>query len=208
MAKVLLVNGSPHQHGCTDRALEEVKNELLREGIDAEIFWIGTKPIGGCMACLTCRTKGSCVFENDAVSQFLEKAKDADAFVFGSPVYYAGCAGNMKAFLDRAFYSGSKYMNGKLGAAVSSSRRAGNTSVFDEINKYFTIAQMPVVSSCYWNEVHGATRDQVEKDEEGLYTMKVLARNMAFLIKCIEEGKKAGITKADVGERKWTNFIK
>lgn len=208
MAKVLLVNGSPRQHGCTDRALVEIRDELVREGIDAEIFWIGNKPIGGCIACGTCRTKGSCVFEDDAVSEFLKKAVEADAFVFGSPVYYAGCAGNLKAFLDRAFYSGGKALHGKPGAAVTSSRRAGNTSVFDEINKYFTIAQMPIVSSCYWNEVHGSNREQVEQDEEGLYVMRVLARNMAFLLKCIEEGKKAGVTKADVGERKWTNFIR
>lgn len=208
MAKVILVNGSPRKNGCTNRALQEVLDELIKEGVDAEIFWIGYKPIGGCIGCGTCRTKGSCVFDGDVVEEFLKKAKDADAFVFGSPVYYAGCAGNMKAFLDRSFYSGGKYLRGKLGAAVVSSRRAGSTSAFDEINKYFTISEMPIVSSCYWNEVHGHSAEDVEKDEEGLYMMRVLARNMAYLLKCIDAGQKSGVKKEDVGEHKWTNFIR
>lgn len=205
--KVLLVNGSPNIKGCTNRALKEIQDELIREGIDAEIFWIGNKTIGGCMACGQCRNGNGCIIK-DRVNEFVEKAKECDAFVFGSPVYYAGCAGNMKSFLDRVFYSGGKYLRGKLGAAVASSRRGGSTSVFDEINKFFTISEMPVVSSCYWNEVHGGNAEQVEQDQEGLYTMKVLARNMAYLLKCIEEGKKAGIEKADVGPRVWTNFVR
>ncbi|MCQ2772926.1 MAG: flavodoxin family protein [Bacilli bacterium] len=205
--KVLLINGSPNVKGCTNRALREIKDELIKEGIDAEIFWIGNKPIGGCMACGQCRNNDGCII-NDKVNEFVELAKGCDAFVFGSPVYYAGCAGNMKSFLDRAFYSGGKYLRGKLGAAVASSRRGGSTSVFDEINKFFTISEMPVVSSCYWNEVHGSNAEQVEQDQEGLYTMKVLARNMAYLLKCIDAGKKAGIEKEDVGPRVWTNFVR
>lgn len=206
--KVILVNGSPHQHGCTWRALKEVQDELIKEGVEAEIFWIGNKPLSGCIGCGYCKAGQGCAFKNDKVNEFIELAKDADGYVYGSPVYYAGAAGSLKAFLDRAYYSGGKYLHGKVGAAVVSSRRAGSTSTFDEINKYFTISQSYVVSSCYWNEVHGSNAEEVEQDKEGLYTMKVLARNMAYILKCIEAGKKEGITKADVGKREMTNFIR
>jgi multimeric flavodoxin WrbA len=206
--KVLLVNGSPIKDGCCERALEEVVSALKANGIDSEIFWIGNKPIGGCLSCGYCSTHGGCVIE-DSVNAFALKAQEADAFVFASPVFYAGMAGNMKAFLDRLFYSHGVALRGKLGAAVVSSRRAGSTSVFDEINKYFTINQMPIVSSRYWNEVHGSTKKDVEKDEEGLYTMRVLGDNMAYLLKCLEAGKKAGIRNLAADEKAArTNFIR
>lgn len=166
--KVLLVNGSPHKEGCTYTALSEVANTLNREGIETEIFWIGNKPIGGCIACLKCREKGYCVFD-DVVNQFREKAYGADGFVFGSPVHYAGAAGNMTAFMDRLFYSelggnGNKAFYMKPAAAVVSARRAGTTATFDQLNKYFTIQEMPVVSSRYWNMIHGANAKQASQD--------------------------------------------
>jgi len=206
--KVLLVNGSPIKDGCCERALEEVVKSLNANGVETEIFWIGNKPLGGCMSCGYCDQHDECVLK-DNVNIFAFKAKEADAFVFAAPVYYAGMAGNMKAFLDRLFYSAGENLRYKLGAAVVSSRRAGSTSVFDEINKYFTINQMPIVSSRYWNEVHGSKKEDVEKDEEGLYTMRVLGDNMAYLLKCIDAGKKAGIVN-HAGDEKpaRTNFIR
>ena len=206
--KVWLVNGSPVKEGCCQRALEEVVSALTKNGIESEIFWIGNQPLGGCTACGYCKKKGVCIF-NDAVNVFAQKAKEADAFVFASPVYYAGMAGGMKSFLDRLFYSAGASLRSKPGAAVVSSRRAGSTSVFDEINKYFTINQMPVVSSRYWNEVHGYTKEDVEKDLEGLLTMRVLGDNLAYLLKCFEAGKKAGVTNLALEEGSChTDFIR
>jgi multimeric flavodoxin WrbA len=206
--KVLLVNGSPIKDGCCERAIEEVAKALQKNGVDSEIFWIGNKPLGGCMACGYCHEHHACVLK-DAVNEFAMKAKDADGFIFASPVYYAGMAGGMKSFLDRLFQSNGALLRGKPGAAVVSSRRGGSTSVFDEINKYFTINQMPVISSRYWNEVHGSTKEDVEKDEEGLYTMRVLGDNMAYLLSCIAAGRKAGVVNTASEERPArTNFIR
>lgn len=193
--KVLIVNGSPHLHGCTDRALLEVERTLSSLGIDTERIEIGNKDIRGCIGCNYCRQHGACVFK-DLVNETAPKFAEADGIVVGTPVYYAGANGQLLAFLDRLFYSTSgrfeKAM--KVGAAVVSSRRAGSTSAFDEINKYFTISAMPVVSSTYWNEVHGFTADDVEADAEGLQTMRNLARNMAFLIQAITDARaKTGI---------------
>lgn len=193
--KVLIVNGSPHLHGCTDRALLEVERTLSSLGIDTERIEIGNKDIRGCIGCNYCRQHGACVFK-DLVNETAPKFAEADGIVIGTPVYYAGANGQLLAFLDRLFYSTSgrfeKAM--KVGAAVVSSRRAGSTSAFDEINKYFTISAMPVVSSTYWNEVHGFTADDVEADAEGLQTMRNLARNMAFLIQAITDARaKIGI---------------
>ncbi len=193
--KVLIVNGSPHLHGCTDRALLEVERTLSSLGIDTERIEIGNKDIRGCIGCNYCRQHGACVFK-DLVNETAPKFAEADGFVVGTPVYYAGANGQLLAFLDRLFYSTSgrfeKAM--KVGAAVVSSRRAGSTSAFDEINKYFTISAMPVVSSTYWNEVHGFTAEDVEADAEGLQTMRNLARNMAFLIQAITDARaKTGI---------------
>ena len=193
--KVLIVNGSPHLHGCTDRALLEVERTLSSLGIDTERIEIGNKDIRGCIGCNYCRQHGACVFK-DLVNETAPKFAEADGIVVGTPVYYAGANGQLLAFLDRLFYSTSgrfeKAM--KVGAAVVSSRRAGSTSAFDEINKYFTISARPVVSSTYWNEVHGFTAEDVEADAEGLQTMRNLARNMAFLIQAITDARaKTGI---------------
>lgn len=210
--KVLLVNGSPHKEGCTYTALSEVADTLNKEGIETEIFWIGNKPVGGCIACLKCREKGSCVFD-DVVNRFREKAYEADGFVFGSPVHYAGATGNMTAFMDRLFYSelggnGNKVFYMKPAAAVVSARRAGTTATFDQLNKYFTIQEMPVVSSRYWNMIHGATAEQAGRDAEGLYTMRVLGRNMAYLLRCQEIAHKVGIKLPDQETPVFTNFIR
>jgi len=210
--KVLLVNGSPHQKGCTYTALCEVAQILEQEGIDTEIFWIGNRPIGGCIACLKCREIGKCVFD-DVVNAFREKAYEADGFVFGSPVHYAAVSGNMTAFMDRLFYSElggnqNKAFYMKPAAAVVSARRAGTTVTFDQLNKYFTIQEMPIVSSRYWNEIHGATAEQAKQDLEGMYTMRVLARNMAYLLRCQEAARKAGIPLPEREEPIFTNFIR
>ena len=171
--KVLVINGSPHRHGCTDRALQEVERTLADLGIETERIEAGNKDIRGCIGCNFCREHGRCVF-NDIVNECAPKFAEADGVVIGSPVYYAGANGQLLAMLDRLFYSTSTTVakTMKVGAAVLSSRRAGSTSAFDEINKYFTISAMPIVSSTYWNEVHGFTAEDVEKDLEGLQTMQ------------------------------------
>lgn len=191
--KVLVINGSPHLSGCTDRALREVERTLADNGIEVERVDIGTKDIRGCIGCNYCRQHGRCVF-NDAVNETAPKLAEADGLIVGSPVYYAGCNGQALSFLDRLFYSTSGTVDKtmKVGAAVVSSRRAGSTSAFDEINKYFTISAMPIVSSTYWNEVHGFTAEDVEADLEGLQTMRNLGRNMAFMIKAIAAAKENG----------------
>lgn len=210
--KVLLVNGSPHKEGCTYTALCEVADTLNHENIETEIFWIGNRPIGGCIACLKCREKGACVFD-DVVNHFREKAYGADGFVFGSPVHYAAASGNMTAFMDRLFYSelggnGNKAFYMKPAAAVISARRAGTTATFDQLNKYFTIQEMPVVSSRYWNMVHGTNAGQVRQDAEGLHTMRVLGKNMAYLLRCQEAARKDGIAMPEREEPVFTNFVR
>ena len=197
--KVILLNGSAHIKGCTARALKEVSDTLNKEGIDTEIINIGNKDIRGCIACNTCQNKGKCVFD-DEVNLIAEKFEDADGIIVGTPTYYAGSNGTILSLLDRLFYSTSFDKTMKVGAAVISSRRAGSTSAFDEINKYFTMTGMPVVSSTYWNEVHGFTAEDVEKDLEGLQTMRNLARNVSFLIKSINLGKdKYGLPEKEFG---------
>ena len=186
--KVLLINGSPHKNGCTARALEEVAKTLNEEGIESEIIFIGNKDIRGCISCDSCAKTGKCVFD-DIVNEVATKFKDVQGIVFGTPTYYASANGTLRSFLDRLFYSTNFSKRMKVGAAVVSSRRAGSTTAFDEINKYFSISEMPIVSSTYWNEVHGFDRSDVEKDLEGLQTMRNLARNMAFLIKAIDASK-------------------
>lgn len=205
--KVILVNGSPHKHGCTYTALSEIANVLQTEGIETEIFWVGNKPISGCLACGACRKTGKCFIE-DTVNEFVEKAKEADGFVFGSPVHYAGASGMITSFLDRAFYGKGKFFKGKPGAAIASCRRGGASATFDQLNKYFTICSMPVVSSQYWNMVHGNTPEEVKQDLEGLQTMRTLGRNMAWLLKCIELGKQNGINFPEHEPGIATNFIR
>lgn len=204
--KVILVNGSPHQHGCTYTALSEIATTLQKEQIETEIFWVGNKPISGCIACKGCFKTGKCVI-NDTVNLFLEKAERADGFIFGSPVHYAGASGMLTSFMDRAFYHKAGLFQGKPAAAIASCRRGGASATFDQLNKYFTICSMPVVSSQYWNMVHGNTPDEVRQDLEGLQTMRTLGQNMAWLLGCIDAGKKAGITFPEHEEKVATNFI-
>jgi len=207
--KVLLVNGSPHEKGCTYTALREVEKELIQAGIATEILWVGNKPIIGCTSCGHCRRSGSgrCVFDEDGVNAALEKAEQADGFVFGSPVHYAGASGAVTSFLDRCFYAGKAFQY-KPGAAIVSCRRGGATAAFEQLNKYFTISNMPVVSSQYWNMVHGNTPEEVVQDLEGMQIMRTLGRNMAWLLKCIETGKQAGIALPEKETRISTNFIR
>lgn len=210
--KVILVNGSPHERGCTYTALMEVSKTLIQEGIDTEIFWLGMKPIAGCIACQSCAKTGHCVFD-DKVNEFLDLASGADGFIFGSPVHYAAASGAITSFMDRVFYcdslgKGNITLYMKPAAAVISARRAGTTATFDQLIKYFTIKEMPVVSSRYWNMVHGTKPEDVLKDEEGLYTMRVLARNMAYLLKCKEAGRKAGVELPTREKAVATNFIR
>ncbi len=205
--KVMLVNGSMHKDGCTYTALAEVEKALNANGVETEIYQLGDKTVSGCRGCWACKKTGACVFDDGTVNDFVKKASECDGFVFGSPVYYASASGVLVSFMDRVFYSGGKYLAYKPAAAVVSCRRAGASTTFDVINKYFTINQMPIVSSNYWNEVHGNTAQEVLQDAEGLQTMRVLGNNMAWLLKCIEQGKQQGI--APTKEKKvWTNFIR
>lgn len=210
--KVMLVNGSPHKAGCTNRALEEIAATLAQEGVDSEIYWIGAKPIGGCAACHGCSTRGKCVIK-DRVNEFRPLAAAADGFVFGAPVHYAHAGASLLGFMDRLFYSDGRADQPssfafKPAAAIVSARRAGTTAAFEDINKFFTISQMPIVSSRYWNMVHGNTAEEVERDEEGLRTMRILARNMAWMLRCIEAGRGAGITPPATETGPATNFIR
>jgi multimeric flavodoxin WrbA len=209
--KVLLINGSPHEKGCTYTALMEVATTLEKEGVSADLFWIANKPLPGCIACKSCVEKKQCVF-NDRVNDFLAIAANADGFVFGSPVHYAAAGGAITSFMDRAFYAdllaGRQSFYLKPAAAIVSARRAGTTATFDQLNKYFTISEMPVISSRYWNMVHGAVPEEVKQDLEGLQTMRVLARNMAWFLKCKEAGIKAGVPFPEREETIFTNFIR
>jgi multimeric flavodoxin WrbA len=207
--KVLLINGSPRAKGCTYTALCEVAKELEKENIETEIFHVGNNPIRGCMACGGCsRTNsGMCIYNDDTVNIALEKAKTADAFVFGSPVHYAGASGQITAFLDRFFYAGDGFQY-KPGAAIVSCRRGGSTAAFEQLNKYFTISNMPIVSSQYWNMVHGNTPEEVKQDLEGMQTMRTLGKNMAWLLKSIQAGVHAGVPLPEKESRVATNFIR
>ena len=204
--KVLLINGSPHEKGTTYRALTEVAKSLNENGIETELVCIGKQEVTGCNVCLSCVKNGKCI-KNDIANEIIAKIEESDGVVVGSPVYYASASGALISFMDRVFYSGGKNLAYKPAAAVVSCRRAGASTTFDVINKYFTISNMPIVSSNYWNEIHGNTAEEALQDTEGLQTMRVLGNNMAWLLKCIELGKQAGV--APVTERKiWTNFIR
>ena len=204
--KVLLINGSPKANGCTATALKEVEKELNKQGIETEIIHVGNKDIRGCIACKSCYKTGKCVF-NDLVNEVKPKFEECDGMVIGSPVYYSSPNGTLLSFLDRLFYISSFDKRMKVGASVVSCRRGGNTATFDVLNKYFTISQMPVASSRYWNMVHGNTAEEVLQDEEGLYTMRVLGQNMAFLMKSIALGKEQFGLPEKI-EPKFTNFIR
>jgi multimeric flavodoxin WrbA len=205
---VLLINGSPHKEGCTYTALSEVAKALNAEGIATEILWIGTEPIQGCVACGGCSNGEGCVFD-DIVNLIAEKAKTADGFIFGSPVYYSGVNGSMVSVLNRLFYSAGKSMAYKPGAAVVSARRAGTTATLQQLYQYFTINNMPLVGSQYWCMVHGNKPEDVLQDKEGMQIMRTLGKNMAWVIKSLEAGKQAGISIPEAEpERARTNFIR
>ena len=209
--KVLLVNGSPHKNGCTYTALSGVAEILNKEGIETEIFWIGNKALSGCIACQSCIKTGKCVF-NDTVNEFLDMAEGCDGFVFGSPVHWGGAGGAITSFLDRAFYAdlnggGNRFLL-KPAAAVISARRAGTTATWDQLNKYFGLMQMPIVTSRYWNMVHGINPDEVRQDLEGMQVMRVLGKNMAFWLKCKEAALKNGVKLPEQEQFTFTNFIR
>ncbi len=204
--KVMLVNGSSRENGCTGAALAEVARALHEEGIETKTIWVGNAPLPDCIACGSCRKTGKCIFD-DIANELAEKADSCDGFVFGSPVYYAHPSARLLAVLDRAFYSGGRHFAYKPGAAVLSARRAGTTASFDVINKYFTICSMPVVSSTYWNHVYGNQPEQVQQDKEGLMTMYNIGKNMAWLLRCIALGRENGLPHPE-NEKISTNFIR
>ena len=206
--KVLLVNGSARVHGNTATALKQIAQTLESEGVDTQIFQLGASACRDCIACNRCSDLGGrCVFDDDPVNEFLNLAAQADGFVFGTPVYYAHPSGRILSFLDRAFYAGGAAFAHKPGASIAVARRAGTCASFDVLNKYFTINQMPVVSSTYWNVAFGSAPEEALQDAEGMATMRNLGRNMAWMLKCIEAGRAAGIT-APEPERARTNFIR
>ena len=209
--KVLLVNGSPHKEGCTYTALCMVSSALNQNGIDTDVFWIGNKPLSGCIACRKCTDLNHCVFQ-DTVNEFLDLGGNYDGFVFGTPVHWGGASGAITSFLDRAFYAdlngGGKRFLLKPAAAVISARRAGTTATWDQVNKYFGLMQMPIITSRYWNMVHGTTPEEVRQDLEGMQTMELLGHNMAYFLKCKEVGSKLGIPMPPQGPFVYTNFIR
>ena len=206
--KVLLINGSPHPKGCTYTALQEVAGQLQKEGVESVLLQIGTRPVQDCIACGKCAETGLCVFKDDAVNEAIGLLKECDGLVVGSPVYYGGPTGSLCSFLDRLCFRKAAPYAGKPAACVVSCRRGGATAAFERLNQYFGMLNMPIVTSQYWNMVHGNTPDQVLQDIEGLQTMRTLAKNMAWLIKCIEAGRKAGIAKPDYEPWTPTNFIR
>jgi multimeric flavodoxin WrbA len=205
--KTLLINGSPNEKGCTYTALHEVEKTLNKHNVETEILYLGKQPIAGCTACMACQETGYCV-KNDMVKGVQAKLDTYDAIIVGSPVYYSGASGQLIAFLDRLFLPTESRMAGKLGAAVVSCRRGGASSAFDQLNKYFSVCNMPIVSSQYWNQVHGITPEDVLKDEEGLQTMRTLGENMAWLLSSIEAGRKNGVPAPQYEKHIWTNFIR
>jgi len=203
MKKVLLINGSPHEHGCTYTALKEMIDVFTANGIESELVYLGKQPIAGCIACGKCYETGRCIF-NDKVNEIMDRIDEFDGIVLGSPVYYAGPAGQLCAFLDRLFYISKGRMAGKIGASVVSCRRGGATAAFDRLNKYFGISNMHIAGSNYWNQIHGNTPEEAVQDLEGLQTMRTLAQNMVWLLKC----KEAGIEMPEYEKKVATNFIR
>lgn len=205
--KVLLINGSPHEKGCTYTALSLIAEQLELAGIDTEILQVGAKPVGGCIGCGGCRGGKGCVL-GGIVTEAIEKIKEADGYVFGSPVHYAAMSGNMTSFMDRLFYSSGKLMAHKPAAICCSARRAGTTAALDQLAKYPQINQMPLVNGSYWSMVHGYTPEDVMQDAEGCAVMQDIGRNMAWMLRCIEAGKAAGIETPHNPRRPLTNFIR
>lgn len=208
--KVLLVNGSPREKGCTYTALSQIASTLEEEQIQTEIYHIGKKAISGCISCMKCSETGTCVI-NDQVNEMRKKTKEADGFIFGSPVYFGSANSSLISFMTRLFFpeltSGGNTFTLKPAACVTSARRAGTSAAFDVLNKFFTVSQMPVISSQYWNMVHGNTPDEVLQDAEGMQTMRILARNMAWFLKCKEAGQRANVPMPVKEEHLMTNFI-
>ena len=208
MGKILFINGSPNENGCVSTAMDEVIGVLRDSGIETEKFWLGKKAMPDCMACMQCQVKGRCVIE-DQVNEVAAQIDDIDGIVVGSPVYYGGPNGRITSFLDRLFFSiPDVKFNGKLGASIVSCRRGGATAAFERLNQYFLIENMHVVGSQYWNQVHGGSAEDVKKDAEGLQTMRTLGRNIAWLLKAIENGKKDGIDIPVHEAKTFTNFIR
>lgn len=207
--KVLLINGSPKVKGCTNAALGIIADELKLRGVESEIFHVGTEPIRGCMGCGMCRKSGSgkCQFD-DTVNTAIDKCREADAVIVGSPVHYAAASGAVTSFMDRLCFAGGEALSLKPAAAVVSCRRGGASATYDQLNKYFGILNMPIISSNYWNMVHGNTPDEVLRDEEGVQTMRVLAKNMAWILKCIQAGKDAGVNPPEIEAKIKTNYIR
>lgn len=205
--KVILVNGSAHEKGCTYTALLEIAETLNINNIESEIYWLGNKPISGCLGCGNCIKTGKC-FINDKVNEFLDKVKSTDGFIFGTPVHFASASGMITSFMDRLFYGRSNLFKNKPVAGIVSCRRGGATSTFDMLNKYFAMNNMPIVTSQYWNMVHGNNPEEVKQDLEGMQTMRTLANNMVWILKCIEAGKNAGIDYPNNEPVIRTNFIR
>ncbi|MCM1041026.1 MAG: flavodoxin family protein [Bacteroides sp.] len=204
--KVLLVNGSPNEKGCTYTALSEVADTLLKHGIETELVYLGKKPVAGCIACMKCFETGHC-FRDDIVKELQDRLDEFDAIVLGSPVYYSNPTGQILSFAQRLFFCKENELAGKLGASVVSCRRGGASATFESLNQFFTISNMPVVSSQYWNSVHGFTPEDVRKDAEGLQTMRSLGENMAWMLKCIGQGRENGTEKPVYEARLRTHFI-
>ncbi len=206
--KVLLFNGSPRVSGCTYTALYEIASALIEQDIETEILQIGNKPVQDCIGCGGCSKMGKCVFNDDCANEWIEKAASADGFVFGTPIYYAHPSGRIISVMNRMFYAGGRNFAHKPAAVIASARRAGTTAGLDVMAKYLGISEMPVVSSTYWNMVHGNSPDDVKQDLEGMQTMRNIGKNMAWLIKCIEAGKRAGLPLPLTQKSVWTNFIR
>ena len=206
MKKILMINGSPNEKGCTFTALDEIAAELKKNGIESEILWLGKKPMSDCIACYSCVKTGNCAF-NDQVNEVSEKLDDYAGLIVGSPVYYGGPNGRLTSFLDRLFFTSSAKLQGKFAASVVSCRRGGATAAFERLNQYFLMTNMHVVGSQYWNQVHGHSPEDVKKDEEGLQTMRTLARNMAYLVKATDCAEKNGIPVPQHEPIIRTNFI-
>lgn len=207
--KIILVNGSPHENGCTNAALEEIAKELGKNGIESEIFWIGTDPIAGCIGCGVCRSSGgNRCFRTDRVNDFIDIAETADGFIFGTPVHWASASGAITSFMDRVFFAAGGKLRGKPAACIASARRAGTTAALDQLNKYFYICGLPIVPSQYWAMVHGSKPEDVASDLEGLQIMRSLAKNMAWMVKSFAAGREKGIVPPALEPIVRTNFIR
>ena len=207
--KVLMINGSPHEHGCTYIGLQEVEKTLQKHDIETEIFWLGNKPVYTCIACGKCAKTGTCVFTDDVVNQVVDKINAGmDGLVIGSPVHFASATGIVTAVMDRVFCCVKKTVQKKVGAAVVSCRRGGAATTFDQLNKYFSITNMPIVPSLYWNQIHGNTPEEAKQDLEGMQTMRILGENMAWLMTCLAICGKAGVPEPQYEDKIMTNFIR